>query len=169
RIKQDLDDATRRETPDSLLWSLQFVRFAFHQQTSEKLHGSARTAFSGSVNALRGFGDDWRESGELGASLDMVGNVFAIHLEGTLADSPSDDKTARPDGTYFAAILGNWAFSAGWQDRWCGPGWQSSLILSSNARPVPALSLQRNNTDAFETPWLSWLGPWQFTSFIGEL
>lgn len=168
-IKQDLNSSSRREIPDALLWSLQYVRFALNQQTSGALHGNARADVGNSVEALRGFSADRRESAELGASLDLLGNIFAAHLEGTLADSPSDGNTARPDGTYVAAILGNWAFSAGWQDRWWGPGWQSSLILSSNARPVPALALQRNNTEAFATPWLSWLGPWQFTTFIGEL
>jgi hypothetical protein len=54
-------------------------------------------------------------------------------------------------------------------DRWWGPGWEGSLILSSNARPVPVVALTRNYSDPFETKWLSWLGPWNLVVFMGEL
>jgi hypothetical protein len=73
------------------------------------------------------------------------------------------------DGSYLAASIGNWAVSAGAVDKWWGPGWNNSLILSHNARPIPALTLQRQQSTAFKTPWLSWLGPWQFVSFAGQL
>ncbi|MDZ7644046.1 MAG: capsule assembly Wzi family protein [Woeseiaceae bacterium] len=59
--------------------------------------------------------------------------------------------------------------TAGWQDRWWGPGHEGSLILSTNARPVPALALQRNRSTPFESRWLSWIGPWTLTTFLGVL
>lgn len=43
------------------------------------------------------------------------------------------------------------------------------MILSHNARPAPALFVQRNAATPFETPILSWLGPWQLTSFLSKL
>ena len=39
------------------------------------------------------------------------------------------------DGSYIAARLGNWSASFGQVERWWGPGWDGSLILSTNARP----------------------------------
>jgi hypothetical protein len=54
-------------------------------------------------------------------------------------------------------------------DRWWGPGWDGSLILSSNARPIPALTIDRNFTDAFGTTWLSWLGPWDLSVMFGQM
>jgi hypothetical protein len=59
--------------------------------------------------------------------------------------------------------------TAGWQQRWWGPGNDASSILSSNARPRPGLALQRNLSTPFETKWLSWLGPWNLTTFMEYL
>jgi hypothetical protein len=54
-------------------------------------------------------------------------------------------------------------------DRWWGPGWDGSQILSNNARPIPAFTIDRNRTDPFETKWLSWIGPWDFSFIAGQL
>lgn len=79
-----------------------------------------------------------------------------------------DNDQYRIHNSHITGQLGNWAFSAGNQDRWWGPGWQGSLILSNNARPIPSISVQRVNTEAFESPWLSWIGPWQLTTVFGQ-
>ena len=73
------------------------------------------------------------------------------------------------DGSYIAARLGNWSASLGKVDRWWGPGWDGSLILSTNARPIPAVSIDRLISEPFESQWLSWIGPWSFHSFIGQM
>ena len=66
-------------------------------------------------------------------------------------------------------VLGNWMVTAGWQERWWGPGNDASSILSSNVRPRPGVTLQRNLSTPFETKWLSWLGPWNLTTFMEHL
>ena len=56
--------------------------------------------------------------------------------------------------------------------RWSAGGaqcWDGSLILSTNARPIPAISIDRRVPEPFETKWLSWIGPWSFHSFIGQM
>ena len=53
-------------------------------------------------------------------------------------------------------------------ERWWGPGWDGSLILSTNARPIPSITLERNYTDPFKTKWLSWIGPWRASIAMGE-
>ncbi len=50
--------------------------------------------------------------------------------------------------------LGNWNISAGAIDRWWGPGWEGSLILSNNARPVPSIGIDRNEARPFSWPIL---------------
>jgi len=57
--------------------------------------------------------------------------------------------------------------TAGWQERWWGPGRDGSMILSTNARPLPSVGIQRISSVPFETKWLSWMGPWTLTSFMG--
>jgi len=65
--------------------------------------------------------------------------------------------------------LGNLMVSAGWMDRWWGPGWEGSLILSTNARPIPSLSIERNSSAPFESRWLRWIGPWRASASLGFL
>ena len=118
---------------------------------------------------IRTFEDTPRGELEGFAKLSWVGERFAINLEGRFVNDPIDGDEFRPDGTYVGAALGNWIVTAGWQERWFGPGRDGSLILGSNARPSPGIMLQRNNTTPFETKWLSWLGPWSFTTFMTQL
>ena len=73
------------------------------------------------------------------------------------------------DGSYFSARLGNWSTTVGLVERWWGPGWDGSIILSTNAQPIPSISLERRISYPFEAESLSWLGPWSFSSFLGRL
>ena len=79
------------------------------------------------------------------------------------------DEGLTVDGSYLAARLGNWSGRVGKIDRWWGPGWDGSLIMSTNARPIPAVSLDRRVPEPFESKWLSWIGPWSFHSFVGRM
>lgn len=107
--------------------------------------------------------------GSIGLDLQWQGQFWAAGLSPSFAFNPEDDRQVRPDGSYLAATLGNWVFGVGAIDRWWGPGWQSSLILSNNARPVPSLWFNRKDPVAPESDWLQWIGPWQFTMFAGQL
>jgi len=73
------------------------------------------------------------------------------------------------DGSYVAAGFDTWVIGAGAIDRWWGPSSNASLIMSNNARPIPAAMLRTRGEQTFESPWLSWLGAWQFVSFVGQL
>src|SRR4029450_7872080 len=42
-------------------------------------------------------------------------------------------------------------------------------ILAPNPRPFPALVIDRQYTEPFETRWLSWLGPWSVNAYYGVL
>ena len=125
---------------------------------------------SGAVepDQLRTFEYTPREEGEATLSADWLGARFAWKLSATVVANPDDDQSVRPDGSYVAASLGNWMISAGYLERWWGPGWEGSLILSNNARPLPAIALDRNESTPFEIPVLRWLGPWRLSTFMGQ-
>jgi hypothetical protein len=74
-----------------------------------------------------------------------------------------------PEGTYLAEKLDNALIYGGWLSHWWGPGWISALSLSNNARPMPQIGIERLDTSASKSPWLSWLGPWQLEFFLGYL
>ncbi|MCL7945155.1 capsule assembly Wzi family protein [Marinobacter sp. ATCH36] len=139
------------------------------EQRRNGREGQIRIAGTTDPFFLRGFEAQPRESVESSASMEWQSDHLAAKLEVGYAADPEDDESLRGDGSYIAGLAANWVVGAGYIDRWWGPGWQSSLILSNNARPVPALWINRDNPKAFDTPWLSWIGPWQFTAFLGQL
>ena len=129
-----------------------------------RLRGAARPT------PLRTFAGEPREEGELELSASgFVGERWGGRLQIGIVADPDDEEEFRLDGSYFAGKFGNWVVTAGALERWWGSGWEGSLQLSSNARPVPALSLDRAVSTPFETKWLSWIGPWRLTTFMGYM
>ena len=98
-----------------------------------------------------------------------TGEHWSGRLAVIYADGERDDQHLRFDDSYIAAVMGNWQLGVGAIDRWWGPGWQSSLALSNNARPVPGVWLSRHLLTAPESPWLRWIGPWDLQLIAGQL
>jgi hypothetical protein len=117
---------------------------------------------------FRSFAGTPREEGEIGLRAGFLGDRVALNLEGTFVADADDGKQARLDGSYLGVNIGNFMFSAGFMDRWWGPGWDGSLILSTNARPIPSFTIERNYTDPFKSRLLSWIGPWRASIAVGE-
>lgn len=118
---------------------------------------------------LRTFENTPRENGEASAGLRWMGDAFAFRLEGQAESNAQDNQTYRMDNSYLAYVWKNQIFAISTQNRWWGPGWDGSLILSSNARPIPAITIQRNLSTPFETKWLSWIGPWSYSFIYGQM
>jgi hypothetical protein len=117
---------------------------------------------------LREFVDLPREEGELGLRASWLTDHLAVNLQGAYVLDPRDGQDWRADGSYLGVNFGNFMLSAGLMERWWGPGWDGSLILSTNARPIPTITLERNYTEPFKTRLLSWLGPWRASIAMGE-
>ena len=130
---------------------------------------SARASLAEEPAQIRGFENTPRENGEVGAGYSWFSKHLSIDLNASIVDSPADGEEFRIDGSQIAVDWGNWSVAASTMDRWWGPGWDGSLILSNNARPIPSLTLGRNLTKPFETKWLSWLGPWDLNVIWGRL
>lgn len=117
-----------------------------------------------------GFGDGPPAERRIGfaACLAPHGSVLArlrVNVEAS-----SGDRRAHLDGSYAGFVWRGALVIAGAVERFWGPGWAGSLILGDNARPVPAVSVRRADpTHAFETRWLSWIGPWDAEVFFGQL
>jgi hypothetical protein len=139
------------------------------EQRAHDIRLSAGMAGAADPAQLRSFAYTPREEGEATVAADWLGERFAWKVAGTVVADPDDDESYRPDGSYVAGSLGNWMLSFGWQERWWGPGWEGSLILSSNARPVPAIAFERRESQPLDVPVLRALGPWRFVTFMGQL
>ncbi|QIR15952.1 capsule assembly Wzi family protein [Shewanella aestuarii] len=145
-----------------------FARVNFYFQNAVQNKGNARGKATVATDEARfqHFGSDYRDKGELNASYEYTGERVAYKVSASGNYDPQDEKTFRLDDSYFAVVLGNWVITAGTLEQWWGPGFDSSLHKSNNARPMPSLMVSRNNVQAFETPMLSWLGPWSLTGGI---
>ncbi len=118
---------------------------------------------------FRHYGDQPRGEADASAAVSVTGRRFAARVRAQYVDNDREDREARLDGSYVAGRFGNWQLGAGAIDRWWGPGWQSSLALSNNARPVTGLWFGRQTPYAPRSRWFSWLGPWDFQGFAGQL
>jgi len=124
----------------------------------------------GKPGLLREFDTIGRENGELnGRATYTRGDRAEAALSVTAVTDPDDGDDVRLDGSHATVQWGNWLLSANTLDRFWGPSHESSLILSNNARPMPTLALERATAQAFETRWLSWLGPWRFTFDLSRM
>lgn len=134
-----------------------------------EINGSARIAATNNPNILRGFGYTPRNDLSISSSIEFNANTgTTVHVEGGYRKGTGEDYV-HLDGSYISQDIGNWAVYAGAIDRWWGPGQESTLILSNNARPIPSIGLRRIEAKPFKTKWLSWMGPWSWDMFISKM
>lgn len=79
------------------------------------------------------------------------------------------DRDINVEGSYLAGKLWNQWLIAGQMPTYWGPGHDGSLIRGDASRPLYGLTMQRADQSAFESKWLSWIGPWQYQAFAGQL
>lgn len=118
---------------------------------------------------LRHFGDNARDEAQLTLRRNGISEHFAYNLELSRVKNPWDGDRTHYDNSYFGVVWGNWIGMIGNVEKWWGPGWNSNLILTNNARPTPGLTLQRNYSEPFKWPLLNYLGPWTTHLFISKL
>lgn len=106
---------------------------------------------------------------EAGVSSECEDFFYALDVSHDNRPFDNGAEQNRLDGSYVGFQVGNWLVDAGEEDRWWGSSWSGAMVLDSNARPVPALEITRASPDRFTSPWLSWIGPWTLSSFMGEL
>lgn len=147
--------------------ALSRIRMSVLDSSINRLHYTANVASH--PRKIRTFSDTPRNDGQAGVEFNWSNASLAIQLNAAYVIHPADGDQVRPDGSRISLMAGNWIAAAGWQDRWWGPGHQGSLILSNNARPLPAISLKRNRSYSFSSRWLRWIGPWTAQVFMAAL
>ena len=143
------------------------ARARWEMRTGE-LYFGAKVSVAEEPTRIRSFDNTPREQAEIGAGATYTNDWLTVSLNAQAVDSPSDGRDFRADGSAIGVVFGNYSVTLNTLDRWWGPGWDGSLILSNNARPIPAISIDRNFTEPFETRWLRWLGPWDVSAHFGE-
>jgi len=131
---------------------------------------AARIQATNNPAIVRGFATTARNDLDASATLEYNNDDSGttIHIQGGYRKGDGEEY-AHLDGSYISQDIGNWSAYAGAFDRWWGPGRESTLILSNNARPMPSVGLRRIEPKAFESKWLSWMGPWQWDMFVAKM
>ncbi len=112
------------------------------------------------------FGDTLRDKAQAQASGSYQTEHVSARLQVSQVSQPFDQNRTRLDGSYVAVKAGNWIVSAGALEKYWGPSFDTSAIVSTNARPVPAVTLSRNSSVAGADDWLP---AWTFTTSFGQL
>ncbi|MET1253589.1 capsule assembly Wzi family protein [Aliikangiella maris] len=168
-IIRDIEREIDKPTSQPYLETMQSVLQIGKQATTLRSHKSIRLGVSQDESVFRSFGDITRAKTEFAIKRSSVTKHFAWNIEVTRQRSDFDNKDTRLDGSYIAGIYGNWITSIGKIERWWGPGWESSNILSNNAKAPLGIAIQRNYTESFDNRALRWLGPWNLNAFVAEL
>ena len=169
-ILDDLRDANSIDLGPGVADALARVEARARWETRTKeLMFKAQLGIAEEPTRIRSFQNTPRGKLEIGAGFGWIGEWFSFDLNLQGVDSDQDSSELRADDSLIGVVVGNWSIAASTQQRWWGPGSDGSLILSNNARPIPALTVDRVFNDAFATRWLSWLGPWDFSMMFGQL
>lgn len=139
------------------------VRFQQNSLKPEKLF-SAET--STNRNLYSGF--ESRAVYSDGSALSVATRQIykSIAFQVNLARAESEN---RLDGSYIATTLANSVVTVGAQSRWWGPGNDTSLIWSTQSRPVFGVHLQTVDSAHSAFDWMTALGPINAQAFAGVI
>ena len=117
------------------------------------------------------FGDQEKAQYQAGLEFNAGGENWDVRLRVNGEKDPQidNDQDVNVEGSYIAGKLWNQWLIAGQIPTYWGPGHDGSLLRGDASRPVYGFTAQRADQSAFETKWLSWIGPWQYQAFAGQL
>ena len=128
----------------------------------------AEARFATDEALLRDFEDTAREEVDIGAQAAFDSGRLTLVLGGGYREG-QDGSDFHIERSYAAYALGNWALYGGYVQHWWGPGQDSALLFSNNARPIPQIGVKRLLPTPIDLPVLRWLGPVKFDAFLGIL
>jgi hypothetical protein len=162
-VVKDIESYEHLASTVLLKQALVRVKQEYRKSQEQHITLSAGLA-SGEAKRFNHFGSPIREQGELTAGYQDSGSWWDYNIEGTYSYGASEGEELRLDNSYLAVVLGNWVLSGGYQAQWYGPGFDSALLMSTNARPLPSVYLTRKSPQSFKLPVLEWFGPWTLTT-----
>ena len=161
-------DTLPAELPPALAAARAQVQAELRAQQGSRISLAVRSR----KDALTGFGDDATPGSSLQLrSGELDGPHLAMQIGGRLdpaADSGRFGATPRLDDSAIAVDAFGIQAQAWAHRSWWGPGWQSALPLSNNAPALDGIGFQRAAVTPSESPWLSWLGPWNMDFFVAR-
>ena len=155
---------TEKEMTTFELASFQRIKEALFEEEMGGISANTSLRLAKNPESISTFNDSVGARSEIEGESTYLGKNIAINIH---VNKQSDETIF--DESYIALALGNYSIAFGSRKNWWGPGWGGSLILSTNARPITGVSIERNFSDSFQSNLLSWIGPWDLSILIGEL
>ena len=116
------------------------------------------------------FADDQLAGQQASVSIGLSEENLEFNLQANLKnDKLIDNNDVSFEGSYIAGTAANQWLIAGKIPAWWGPGNDGSLIRGDASIPVTGVTMQRDQQSAPTYQYLSWVGPWQYQLFAGQL
>lgn len=144
-----------------------YIKHQFHLAKNNQT--TIKATIAAKHSRFRSFGDSIGNANNIQIQSTFISNNFAAKFSPSYNSNPLSGNSQRLDDSYIALSLGNWVVSLGRQNRWFGPTWDSSISLTNNARPMPALAITRKSAIPFTLPYTEIKIPWTVTSFMGVM
>ena len=142
-----------------------------HLNANNQLLKASFFAETDQKNIPQAFGDQQKAQYQAGLELNAGNQYWDAKIRVNAEKDPQidNDQDVNVEGSYIATKLWNQWLIAGQIPTYWGPGHDGSLIRGDASRPVYGVTMQRAEQQAFSNKWLSWIGPWQYQAFAGQL
>lgn len=149
---------------------VQSIRYALNKQPKSLVNTTVSAYVQTDREQLpQSFADDKLANFEASARAGISEQDWEINLQANVKDDDIDNKDVSFDGSYVAGKYANQWLIAGQIPTWWGPGHDGSLIRGDASKPVIGVTIQRDKQAAPTSQYLSWIGPWQYQLFAGQL
>jgi hypothetical protein len=117
------------------------------------------------------FADDKLAGQQAMVGIALTERDWEVNLQATVKNDEliDDDSDVSFEDSYLAGNYANQWLVAGKIPTWWGPGHDGSLIRGDASIPVTGFTMQRDTQTAPTSPYLDWVGPWQYQLFAGQL
>lgn len=165
QVSDGLDAADGQALPAHLDAAVRRLRI-LSDRDGQKSRYEANVRVTNRASVVRDFGDTAREDVDVSVRAEHeFGKLYISYGAGYRDGQQGKDLHFEPG--HAALALGNWALYGGYVNTWWGPGHDSALLFSTNARPIPRVGIKRLSPKPIDFPVLRWLGPWRLDVFAG--
>ena len=169
-IKRALNTANAQTPAQQQI--LQSVQTRLNQNRNSVVKGSAALHIQTDRDQLpQKFADDQLAGQQASVGVSLSEAEWEFNLQANLKNDKliDDSSDVSFEGSYLAGTAANQWLIAGKIPTWWGPGHDGSLIRGDASLPVTGFTMQRDQQTAPTSKYLSWVGPWQYQLFAGQL
>ena len=156
-------DNPKELSPETLL-SLQRIKQRLIEEQMGGISANAEIKVSKNPDRIMTFFDPVNVKKLAASNVSYMSKNLAINLK-----YEKTDVYELLDESHISLARGNYSMTLGSKKNWWGPGWMGSTALSTNARPIKGLSIERNFSDPSQNRFFSILGNWDLAFILGDI